>query len=265
MSVETRWTWPSWLAGSRASRAGVGQPLFFHHVAKTGGTSLIRAIRSVTPAALRFSDNGNLPADFVDRLISRGLTPGQFIYGHPEAGAASRLRGRSQIVTLLREPRAHAISAYLHVRTHRTVPDHKLARELDFRSFLLARPYFAVFQTASLHLGIEEQPVERTEDLVDRLPIVLSYLRDVKFLGTIQTASELLHHLGQAMAWPVTPAFPHRRKSRLSSERRAVMEEQYAELQHHSALASLLAAEKQVYEAARLMIASAPWGEQARL
>jgi hypothetical protein len=34
----------------------LGVPLFFHHIAKTGGTSLIKAIRSVTPRKLALTD-----------------------------------------------------------------------------------------------------------------------------------------------------------------------------------------------------------------
>jgi len=170
------------------------------------------------------------------------------------------VEGQATIVTLLREPCDQAISCYLHVRTHRTVPDHRLARELDFREFLLARPYFAIFQTGSLHVGIEEQPLKRTEDLIDRLPMIQAYLREIRFLGTIGTAERLLVHLSGAMQWRSVPTFPHRRKSRLSPQRKGLMREQYAELLNHPTLAPLLAAERVTYETAREIEASSPWG-----
>ena len=43
---------------------------------------------------LAFSEKGNLSAAFIAELVERGLIPGQFIYGHPAAGAAVPLRGK---------------------------------------------------------------------------------------------------------------------------------------------------------------------------
>jgi hypothetical protein len=243
--------WLSWKSGPPPRATGLGVPLFFHHIAKTGGTSVISAIRSATPQKLAFSEDGNLSADFTRDLASRRLVPGQFIYGHPHTGAATPLRGRAAIITLLREPRDHAISSYVYVRSEPRLPDFKLARELDFRDFLLARPYYAFFQTASLHVGIEEQPITRVGELIDRLPLVLAYMREMQFLGTLEGGDRLLAHLRSTMQWTRAPSFRHRHKSRVSRRCKALLREQYADLQRHPALAPLFATERLVYETAR--------------
>ena len=55
---------------------------------------------------------------------------------------------------------------------------------------MLARPRYAIFQTASLHLGIE-RPVVRTEDFIDAVPQVLDYL-DEKLRSFKRIAPELI-------------------------------------------------------------------------
>src|SRR5262245_16500611 len=180
--------WLRWLTGRDPAQYGVGHPLFFHHVPKTAGTSLIKAIGKMVLPELAFSERGNLSAAFVAQLVERGLTPGQFIHGHPAAGAAAPLRGRAHIVTLLREPRDQIISNYLYVRFDRGVPDHRISRALGFREFVLARPRYAIFQTASLHLGLVPRPLGRTEDFIDTVPQILAYLDEMTLVGVVDQA-----------------------------------------------------------------------------
>ncbi len=200
---------------------------------------------------LVFSAKGNLSAAFVAGLVARGLTPGHFIYGHPRAGAAAPLRGKAHIVTLLREPRDQVISNYLYVRFDRGVRDHSLSRELGFREFVLARPRYAIFQTASLHLGIDERPVSRTEDYIDAVPQILAYLDEMALVGVVDQATAFMFRLTEIMGWPRTPNFPHRRKARVSHKQRKQMQAQFADLQNHPMLSSLFAAERAVYLHAR--------------
>jgi len=54
-----------WLAGRDPAQYGVGRPLFFHHVPKTAGTSLIKAIGKMVLPELTFSECGNLFADVI--------------------------------------------------------------------------------------------------------------------------------------------------------------------------------------------------------
>ena len=189
----------------------------------------------------------SLPATLIAELVERGLTPGQFIHGHPEHGAAALLRGRAHIITLLREPRDQVISNYLYVRRDTHVSDHAASRVLEFREFILARPRFAIFQTASLHVGIVERPVGRTEDLIDIVPSILAYLDEMALVGVVDQADAFMLHLAEIMGWPQTPRFPHRHKTRISNKLRERMWAQFEDLRHHPMLSSLFEAERAVY------------------
>jgi hypothetical protein len=246
--------WLRWLAGCDPARYGVGRPLFFHHVPKTAGTSLIKAIGKMVLPELAFSERGNLSAAFVAGLVERGLISGQFIHGHPGAGAAAALRGRAHIVTLLREPRDQVISNYLYVRFDRGVPDHGASRALGFREFVLARPRYAIFQTASLHLGIAQRPVGRAEDFIDIVPQILAYLDEMAVVGVVDQATAFMSRLAEIMSWRHTPHFPHRRRARISRQQRERMQAQFADLQSHPMLSSLFAAERAVYLYARAIV-----------
>jgi hypothetical protein len=240
--------WLRRLTGRDPARYGVGRPLFFHHVPKTAGISLIRAIgKMALPELAVYKRGSSLSATLIAELVERGLTPGQFIHGHPEHGAAALLRGRAHIITLLREPRDQVISNYLYVRRDRHVPDHAVSRVLEFREFILARPRFAIFQTASLHVGIDERPVGRTEDLIDAVPSVLAYLDEMALVGVVGQADAFMSHLAEIMGWPQAPRFPHRHKTRISREQRERMRAEFEDLRHHPMLSSLFEAERAVY------------------
>jgi hypothetical protein len=227
-----------------------GQPLVFHHIAKTGGTSLIRGLRAVTPARLCLTEHGNLSRAFVDDLVVRGLLSRQFIFGHPLTGAVLPLLGRARIVTILRDPCEQAISNYFWLRADRHVADHRAARQMGFREFLVSHPYFAIFQTASLHVGIQERPIARAEDLIERLPAIIAYLESMQAVAIPAMANRLYGKLVAAMDFPAAPKLPYRRLSAVSPAQRAELHEQFLSLQNHPSLAPLLAAEQFVYEKA---------------
>lgn len=127
-------------------------PTAWRQTAKTGGTSLIASLRAASPRGLQCSERGNLALAYTEALVQRGLRPGQFIYGHPAEGAMLPLCRKARIVTILREPHDQVISNDLWIRQDPNVPDHALAQKVGLRDFLLRRPYFAIFQTASLHV-----------------------------------------------------------------------------------------------------------------
>jgi hypothetical protein len=217
-------------------------------VPKTAGISLIKAIgKMVLPELAVYKKGSSLSATLIAELVERGLTSGQFIHGHPEHGAAALLRGKAHIITLLREPRDQVISNYLYVQRDRHVPDHAASRVLEFREFMLAHPRFAIFQTASLHVGIVERPVVRTEDLIDAVPSVLAYLDEMALVGVVGQADAFMSHLAEIMGWPQAPRFPHRHKTRISGEQRVRMRAEFEDLRHHPMLSSLFEAERAVY------------------
>ena len=254
-SVRTQRLLRSVVRPSPPADCDAAPPLFFHHIAKTGGTSFVRAMRTMVPRALQASENGDLSAAFVQRLTAEGLKPGQFIYGHPGARAALPLRGKCCMTVLLREPREQAISNYLWILRDWRLPDHAAAKAGDFRAFLKARPYFAIFQTASLHVGVEQRPIERAEDLIDRLPDLIDYLGEFELIGTTETEEALFLRACRILQLADPPRFPHHRKSAVSAARRQEMREQYEDLEHDPALGALIRAEQALYLEARTLAA----------
>jgi hypothetical protein len=252
-SVRTRRLLRSLARPSPPADRSTAPPLFFHHIAKTGGTSFVRTMRTMVPRALQASENGDLSAPFVQRLAAKGLRSGQFIYGHPGTSAALPLRGRTCMTIMLREPREQAISNYLWLLQDWRLPDHALAASGDFRDFLRARPYFAIFQTASLHVGVEQRPLERTEDLIDRLPDLVDYLHEFELVGITEAEEALFRKACQVLQIADPPKLPHHRKSRLPPSRREQMREQYEELEHDPKLGPLIRAERALYLEARFL------------
>ena len=248
---ERRRYWLRWRPNSRALADRLGEPLFFHHIAKTGGTSLVNAICAMTPAHLHSTENGNLSAAFIDGLLVRGLVPGQFIYGHPATGAAQALRGRVRIVTLLREPCEQVISNYLWLRTERRAPDHAAARSLGFREFLLARPYFAMFQGASLYVGIDGRPIAGIDAMIGALTSIFAYLEEMHAVGTLDQADRFLGAVVGEASSSRPLVMPHQHRTRAPAAQRAALRLQFAELQSHPSLAPIFAVERAVYEKAR--------------
>ena len=241
----------SLFAGASRRRTALPGPVFFHHVPKTAGTSVIKAIRALIPRRLRSTEEGNLSAGYVQRLVERGLQPGQFIYGHPLTAAALPLRGRTRIATLLREPRDHVISNYLWLRLNREVPDHEAAMRLDLRAFLLARPYFAIFQTGSLYAGIGPAQLLRAEDLIGQVPAVTAYLEEMDLVGTVDGVAGFFAELTRLLGWDTPPRLRHRNRTRPAADLREALAEQFAAAQAEPALAPLFAAEQAVYDRAR--------------
>ena len=190
--------------------------------------------------------------------MAGGLRSRQFIYGHPLTGAVRPLRGRARIITVLRDPCDQVISNYFWVRKDRRVPDHRAARQLDFREFIATHPYFAIFQTASLHLGIEERPIVRAEDLIDRLPAVFAYLEEMHAVALPAMSQQLFGRLMAEMDIQDPPVLPYRNKTRLSVAHRAQLREQFADLQSIPALSPLFVAERAVYERARSLAGGQP-------
>jgi hypothetical protein len=245
-----RWGHPTKMHGGGANDLGLadaGKPLFFHHIPRTAGTSLIEGIRMMIRPEWAVSDNGNLPSPYVDALVAEGLKSGHFVFGHPGPGAASTLRGRAKIITLLREPRQHTISNFLYLLREPENPLHKPAVELGFRDFLLAYPNHAIFQTSSLHIGISAQPVGRAEELIDRLPQIFRYLDQMCLVGIVGGTHGFMAQLAEIMGWSIVPHFPHLNRTDVAPELYARMLEQLDELHDHPELSVLFAGEHALY------------------
>ena len=79
-------------------------PVYFLHIAKTGGTSLTAALKAFYRAEEVISDAGNISVDFIKTQEHRLNTP-VFVHGHAQHGVMSHLMGHVRAITFLRDPR----------------------------------------------------------------------------------------------------------------------------------------------------------------
>ena len=80
-STETRMIEPD-------CRAEEALPLYFLHIAKTGGTSLTAALKAFYRADEVISDAGNISVDFIKAQEDR-LHAAVFVHGHAQHGVMS--------------------------------------------------------------------------------------------------------------------------------------------------------------------------------
>jgi hypothetical protein len=231
------------------------QPLFFHHISKTAGTSVTAAIRSMTKRSSVVSKGGNLPLAFVQKIIAAGLRPDQFIHGHPAHGVSAVLRGKTRIITLLRDPVEQSISNYLFIRSHFTNPDHRAARRMDFAEFMRTHPYYAAFQAGSLAVGLRTEVAQGAAGLAECLPEICAFLDEMFLVGTVEGVEAFMHDLAHAMGWQSVPQLRHLRKSRASRRERTGLRMLRATLEDDPDLAPRFAIERAVYEHASAIAA----------
>lgn len=127
--------------------------LFYFHVPKTAGTSMINEIMQHFVASETLTENGNLTLPYLQAYGKERLRELGFIHGHPGAGVATYLQGITDTVLLLRNPMDHAISNYLSLLRDPGARLHHVAAGLGFRDFLYAYPRVLAFQTRSLTGG----------------------------------------------------------------------------------------------------------------
>jgi hypothetical protein len=229
-------------------RYELGQPIVYHHLHKTGGTSFNRALASLTP--LYCHAGGGLSPAHAKRLIAVGLRSDQIIAGHADTGVILPFLGKARLMTVIRKPMSQVISLYLWRRRHVRYTDHNLARALNLRDYLLQRPYNAVFQTASLHVGIERTPLTRTEDLFDRVPMVHAHLDGMHKVGVTENLQEMADSLAQDFNRPA-PILARQLETKMLPARRAELEEQFADAERHPAIAHLFEIDRALYEKAK--------------
>ncbi len=208
---------------SDATRPGtVGHPLYFLHLAKTGGSSLARLLDDAFPVGSR------LPAGFVDEFIaasSQERERARLICGHLGRLPFDTLRARPVAITLLRDPAARAWSHYRALRfAHPGTSPSWRRRGVTFSDFLDDPVYgstAADFQARWLACSPERDlrgpelpglalaepfgPWDPAMDAVTRQRRAAATLDQCALVGTTERLPELVEALGRLLGRSLPP------------------------------------------------------------
>ena len=224
--------------------------LFYFHVAKTAGNSMVSEIRQNFAESEIVTDGGNLTLPFLEAYGKQRLRDAGFLHGHVGPGAATYLQDIADTILLLRDPMDHVISHYLYLARE---PGHlhSAATELGFRDFIMTYPAVLVFQTISLTNGLGQiVPPERPYDCI---PDMLRYLESTFLLGTVDQIDEFMACLARIKQWPAPVSVGRLNKVPPRQMRaRAEFEDAYnavASSTHYGA--TLIAVEQAIYAAAK--------------
>ena len=172
---------------AHAALIGRDRPLCFLHIAKTGGTSLTDAIGRLYPPGSTFSEAGNLSVEYLQGLGER-LNGQVFLAGHAGPGVAEFLKGRADIITLLRQPADQAVSNYLHVLSDPENPLHGAAIDRSFADFLRGHSHQIDYQTRALCVALSADPARMDQIRTRRLEELLGFLDSLAFAGVVERA-----------------------------------------------------------------------------
>lgn len=230
--------------------------LFYFHVAKTAGHSLINEIRQHFAPSQILTERGRVTVPFLQAYGGERLRDIGFIYGHTGTGAAAYLQGIADTILLLRDPLDHLISNYLHMARALAEPWHHAAAELGIRDFIHTYPGVLAFQTISLANGLGN--VVSPEHPYNCLPDMVRYLESTFLLGTVDQIDELMASLARVRQWPA-PVLVRRLNTVPPGQAvgREEFEDAYmamAASTHYGA--ALIAVEQAVYAAAKRVAAT---------
>jgi hypothetical protein len=224
--------------------------LFYFHVAKTAGNSMIGEISQHFADSEILTDGGNLTVPFLQACGEQRLRDTGLIHGHVGPGAAIYLQGIADTILMLRDPMDHAISHYLYL-VREPGDRQRTAIDLGFRGFIHTYPALLSFQAISLANGLGQiVPPERPWDC---LPDMLRYLESTFLLGTVDQIDEFMASLARIKQWPVPVSVRHVNKATpYQMLARAELEEDYdamARSSHYGAV--LIAVEQAIYAATK--------------
>jgi hypothetical protein len=225
--------------------------LFYFHLPKAAGASLIDQIGRHFAESEILTDGGNLSMDFIKACGEERLREAGFLHGQPGFGAATYLQGFTDAIMLLREPMERMISHYLDMLRDPNSPWHRAATELGFRDFIETYPCFLALQTISLATGIGRD-VQR-DRIYDCLPDVVRYLEATFLLATADQIDEFMIGLASMKQWPAPVMAGQPNKAAMGAEQaRHALEEDYEAVARSAHIgAVMIAAEQMLYAVAK--------------
>jgi hypothetical protein len=236
-----------------ATRGAVGSgdsswPILFFHIPKTGGTSMTAAISEY------FGKEdciiGDLTVENLSKYEAR-LSDRVFIAGHWTHNIWRALPERSLKFSILRNPRDHAISNYLHNCRDLGESADKI-NKIGLRRFVAEGPYALVFQAGSL-LVPQTTSLTSVDEVVRNIGDALALINKFDFIGCLERADDLSLCLPLALglAGPLTlPRINRAIDYGVSRGTIFDLRETYDELRREPESARLIEIEHRVYEAA---------------
>ena len=227
-------------------------PVYFLHIAKTGGTSLTAALKAFYRAEEVISDEGNISVDFIKAQEHR-LRPAVFIHGHAQHGVMSHLMGRVRAITFLRDPPAQAVSNYLHVARDLDNPLSCAALNLGFSDFLTTYWQYAIYQVHALEVSITPGPPPFPEYLERRVGDVFALLDQMFFVGCLEQLNEVSPLLSLMLGLPAcltVPSLNTAAEHGTDADTIQRLRAEYEALQDNVRIAHLLSLERSVYNKA---------------
>jgi hypothetical protein len=228
------------------------RPLYFLHIAKTGGTSLTAALNGFHNADEVISDEGNLSVDFIKAHEHR-LSARAFLHGHALHGVMSYLLGRVRAITFLRNPKDQAVSNYLYLVRELDNPLRSSAIGLGFTGFMTTYWQYAVYQTVALDVSITSAPARFPEDLEARVGQVFTLLDKMFFVGCLEQIDDLCPLLSLLLGLPACLRVPHLNSAAEHGVDKDIVDrlrDEYEALHGNAAIGHLLALEQAVYQKA---------------
>ena len=227
-------------------------PLYFLHIAKTGGTSVTAALKAFYHADEVISHAGDISVDFIKAHEHR-LTAAAFVHGHAHHQVMSYLMDRVRAITFLRDPKAQAVSNYLHVARDDGNPLQCAAIGLGFSRFMTTFWQYAAYQTFSLDVSITSVPARFPEEIERRVGQVFALLDKLFFVGCLEQIDDLCPLLSLLLGLPACLTVPRLNTALEHGSDEATLDRlraEYEALQDNVRIAHLLALERAVYNKA---------------
>lgn len=225
-------------------------PLYLLHIAKTGGTSLSAALSEFYCDGEVISDSGNISVDFIKKNEHR-LCATALLYGHAGHEVMTYLRGRVRAITLLRDPKAQAISNYLHIARDINNPFQPIAVNLGLVGFFTTFWQYAIFQTLSLVVSISREPARFREEIESRIGRVFELLDQMFFVGQLEKIDDLAPLLSLLLGLPGCLTVPRLNTAAENGVEEPILDRlgaEYDRLQDNPEIAHLLSLERSIYQ-----------------